>query len=109
MAKQTTVTLIDDIDGPEAVKIVNFAIDGAIYEIDLTAKNAKKLRDGIAKFVGNARSAPRAALPLHRPRGLRHSREHLQAVRDWARRSGYELSSRSRIPAAVLEEFDAAH
>ncbi|WP_257792497.1 Lsr2 family protein [Rhodococcus oxybenzonivorans] len=30
-------------------------------------------------------------------------------VREWAATSGYEVSSRGRIPAEIQEAFDAAH
>lgn len=109
MATQTFVTLIDDLDGSEAVEILVFGLDGAMYEIDLNAKNAKKLRDSAAKFVDNARRAPRPSTSRSRPTGVRHSREHLQAVRDWARRKGYDVSDKGRVPAAVMDEFEAAH
>lgn len=58
MATQTFVTLIDDLDGSEAEEAFVFGLDGATYEIDL---NAKKIRHSVAKFVDNARRAPRAS------------------------------------------------
>ena len=30
-------------------------------------------------------------------------------VREWAAQNGYTLSDRGRIPATVLEAYDAAH
>ncbi|WP_443098148.1 Lsr2 dimerization domain-containing protein, partial [Terrabacter aerolatus] len=43
MAQQKIVTLIDDLDGTEAAETVTFAIDGGIYEIDLSAKKRPRL------------------------------------------------------------------
>jgi hypothetical protein len=37
--------LIDDINGQPAYESLTFGLDGVQYEIDLTAKNAAKLRD----------------------------------------------------------------
>lgn len=37
------------------------------------------------------------------------NREHTAAVRAWARRNGYGVSDRGRIPTAVQQAFDAAH
>ncbi|NNG34987.1 Lsr2 dimerization domain-containing protein [Nakamurella aerolata] len=113
MATQTTVTLIDDIDGSEAAETVEFAIDGAAYEIDLNDKNAKKLRDAVANYVAHGRHVSRANTGVRR-RGAkaaatRNSREQLQAIRDWARRQGYEVSDRGRIAANIVEAFEAAH
>ena len=44
MAKQTTVILVDDLDGSEATEQVEFAVDGRSYEIDLSAQNSAKAR-----------------------------------------------------------------
>ena len=114
MAKHTTVTLVDDIDGSDAVETVEFALDGGSYEIDLNEKNAGKLRDALASYVAHARqvSGRRGSAGTGRSRSgrlrgaeVRHSREHLQQVRDWARRNGHQVSDRGRIPAEVLEAY----
>ena len=67
MAQQTTVTLTDDIDGGRAAETVSFGLDGRIYEIDLSKKNAAALRKALGDFtssgrrVRGARAAARAA------------------------------------------------
>ncbi len=40
----TTVQLIDDIDGSQAAETVHFAVDGRMYEIDLSTEHAESLR-----------------------------------------------------------------
>lgn len=55
MATQTTVMLVDDLDGSEADEQVQFMMDGKTYEIDLSSRNSKKLRDALAPFVAAAR------------------------------------------------------
>jgi hypothetical protein len=113
MAQKVTVQLVDDLDGTAAADIttVTFGLDGATYEIDLTPNNAAKLRNRLDDFVGAARrtggrvkrgTSPAAASPAA-------NREHTKAVRDWAKQNGYELSDRGRIPANVIEAFEAAH
>lgn len=118
MATQTTVTLIDDIDGSEAAETVEFALDGASYEIDLNEKNAKKLRDAVATFVAQGRHVSTGGAVGARRTGVRrgtkaaqvrNSREQLQAIREWARKQGYEVSDRGRIAAWITEAFDEAH
>lgn len=37
------------------------------------------------------------------------AKEELAAIRDWARRHGYEVADRGRIRSEVVEAFDAAH
>src|ERR1700740_1798494 len=67
MAKKVTVTLVDDFDGEGAAdETVEFGLDGVSYEIDLSNKNAGKLRNDLKQWVdaGGGRSiankAPRS-------------------------------------------------
>ena len=55
VAKQTTVILVDDLDGSEATEQVEFAVDGRSYEIDLSAANSAKLREALAPYISAAR------------------------------------------------------
>ena len=65
MAKTVIVKLTDDIDGDDADETVPFALDGRSYEIDLSSKNAARLREALEPFVAKARSrggpVPRSA------------------------------------------------
>ena len=52
MAKKVTVTLVDDFDGAGAAdETVEFGLDGVSYEIDLSAKNAAKLRNELKPWL----------------------------------------------------------
>ncbi len=56
MAKKVTVTLVDDFDGEgPADETVEFSIDGVNYEIDLSSKNAQKLRNDLKGWVEASR------------------------------------------------------
>jgi len=112
MAKKVTVTLVDDFDGDGAAdETVEFSLDGVSYEIDLSAKNAKKLREDLKQWIDSGRRVGgrrrgRSGGP-GRGRGS-IDREQSAAIRDWARRSGHKVSTRGRIPAEVIEAFHAA-
>ena len=111
MAKQTTVTLVDDLDGSEAEEQVAFAVDGRSYEIDLSAANSARLRDVLGPFISVARrSSGRrssvAAAPAVRPST---DREQNQAIREWAQQQGMKISERGRIPSNVLEAYHQNH
>src|SRR5688572_28642210 len=106
MAKQTIVTLVDDLDGSEAEEQVEFAVDGKSYEIDLSSSNSKKLREALAPFVaaarragGSRRRSSGSATAASRPTV---DREQNQAIREWAQQQGMKISERGRIPASVL-------
>ena len=44
-----------------------------------------------------------------RATGGRMDREQAGAIRDWARKNGHAVSDRGRIPASVVEAYEAAH
>ena len=48
MAQKVVVSLVDDLDSSEADETVEFGLDGATYEIDLSDANAATLRDRLA-------------------------------------------------------------
>ncbi|GFG71001.1 histone-like nucleoid-structuring protein Lsr2 [Mycolicibacter senuensis] len=110
MAKKVTVTLIDDFDGEGAAdETVEFGLDGVTYEIDLSSKNATKLRGDLKKWAdagrrvggrrrGRAGAGRRGAI----------DREQSAAIREWARRNGHNVSTRGRIPADIIDAFHAA-
>jgi hypothetical protein len=112
MAQKHIVQLIDDIDEGVAEETVSFALDGTNYEIDLSAKNAAKLRDALATYVAHARRAGRgggrsSGAPTRRGRPARGDREQTHAIREWARKNGYKIGEKGRIPANILEAYHA--
>ncbi len=111
MAKKVTVTLVDDFDGEgNADETVEFGLDGITYEIDLTTKNAAKLRADLKKWIDSGRRVGGRRRSRAAVAGGRGSidREQSAAIRDWARRNGHNVSTRGRIPADVIDAFHAA-
>jgi hypothetical protein len=110
MAQEVTVRLTDDLDASEAAETVSFGLDGALFDIDLSAKNAAALRKALARFVAVARKAPGPRRPVARTgkRGGPDAAVDAKAVRAWAAKRKIELSSRGRIPATVLEQYKAS-
>jgi len=53
VAKETITKLIDDIDGGMAQETVTFGLDGHLYQIDLSSKNAKRLRTELATYISH--------------------------------------------------------
>ena len=110
MAQRIVTELTDDTNGKPADETVTFGLDGREYEIDLTSKNAAALRKAFDVYVKNGRR-----ISGRRPRnsggsGSSRSRSEVdtKAVRQWAGENGYELSSRGRIPANVVEAYQSA-
>jgi hypothetical protein len=106
MAQKVTITLVDDIDGSEGAETVSFGLDGTSYEIDLSEKNAARLREALAGYVGHARKAGRAKAGRAKSTTSGPSAREL---RDWARSNGYQVSDRGRVPEEVRQAFEAAN
>ncbi|GHG59063.1 Lsr2 family protein [Sinomonas cellulolyticus] len=102
MAKTVIVETVDDLDGSPAAETVRFALDGRAYEIDLSADNAARLRQGVAEFVAAARgdrvSRPRRTVLQPQQR----------VIRDWATARGITVNARGRIPKDIVEQYMAA-
>jgi len=104
MATKVLTTLQDDIDGSDATQTIRFALDGIEYEIDVSDRNANRLRNSLSDFIAHGRKV-----------GGRRGRKptssgqvDTKAVRKWAAANGIEISSRGRIPAGVVERYKAA-
>jgi hypothetical protein len=107
VAQKTTVQLIDDLDGRQANETIRFGLDGATYEIDLSKKNAARLRDALAEYVRAGRRLPggrRGGRPKATTVGASS-----RTIRKWARAKGLKVTDRGRIPASVVEQFNAEH
>jgi len=109
MAQKVEVLLVDDIDGGEADETVTFSLDGTSYEIDLSKENAAKLREGLEPFVAHARRARKPAGRGGRATRTAGSRERSAEIREWAKSRGIKVNERGRIPANVIEQYEAAH
>jgi hypothetical protein len=112
VAQKVTVQLLDDLDGTQSndISTVTFGLDGVSYEIDLTEANADNLRKALEGFVSHARrTGGRIKRGTSSTRaGSATSHEQAQAIREWARKNGHEVSDRGRIPASIVEAFEAA-
>lgn len=112
MAKQTLVQIVDDLDGTVVNEgegeTISFALRGVEYEIDLKNANVDKFDKALAKYVEVAtRVGGRKRTKVATGRG--GDKSQMQAIRQWARENGWEVSDRGRIPQDVVEAFDEAH
>ncbi|QVQ50963.1 Lsr2 family protein [Spiractinospora alimapuensis] len=108
MAQKVQVLLVDDLDGGEAEETVQFAVDGSAYEIDLSGKNAAKLRETLAPYVEVARKAQTSKGRRGRLQRSQPSRERSAEIRKWAKEHGKQVNERGRIPQSIVAEYEAA-
>ena len=106
MAQKVSIALEDDLDGGPAAETVRFGLGSAEYEIDLSKKNARAFRKGLSQFVEHARKAGRA--PSRRAARTSANRQRSGDIRAWAKTHGIKLSDRGRIPASVVQQYEAA-
>jgi hypothetical protein len=117
MARQTTVTVTDDLDGSANAKDVTFGWDGTWWTIDLSAKNRATLEKALKPYLAKATKVSARAT---RSSGSRRrsssaasrrgsSRADLAQVRAWARSNGHDVSDRGRVSLAIQQAYDAAH
>jgi len=113
MARRIVHQLVDDLDGSVLDagegETVLFSLDGIAYEIDLTEDNAAALRGALEPYVAAARSISSRsnASGAARPR-RRAGQQDVGAIRQWARDNGHQVSERGRVPASVIEAYEAA-
>lgn len=114
MARKIVHQLVDDLDGtvlePGEGETVLFALDGKSYEIDLTADNAQALRDAFAPYISAARRMSSGSSGANSTRGRRRGGQtDYGPIREWAKKNGFTVSERGRVPAAIIEAYEAAN
>ena len=99
MAKQTTVTVTDDLDGSANAKEVTFSLNGESWTIDLSAKNRnaleKALKPYIAKATKQGRRRPAASSRKTAARGPRRDLAQVRLGRATVRRPTSRRPSRT--------------
>jgi hypothetical protein len=114
MATQTTVLLIDDLDGKDADQTVTFAVDGVEYEIDLHSKNATAMRKAFEPYtnagrrIGGRKGAAKPTSKITQLPDVRPSltKQERASIRKFAAANGYgEVSTRGRIANAIQKAW----
>jgi len=98
----------------EDVETVLFNAEGTNYEIDLSAANAERLRAKLARFVDAAHPVKPPAAAAAKRRGaakasVTSTKQQTQEIREWAKQAGLQVSSRGRISAAIVDQYNSTH
>lgn len=106
---------IDDIDGTVLTEYetVTFSVDGTTYEFDTSIERAEEFRNGLQQYIEKSRQIVNGNVVTRKRVATvgqdRPSAEQSRAIRDWARANGHDVSNRGRVPAPIVEAFEAAH
>jgi len=110
MARKITTTVVCDLphDGEVVSKeTVSFSFEGTAYEIDVCTAHGKELHDKFSAYTDHARRAGTGGRRRRARTGP--GRERSAEIRAWARQRGHKVSERGRIPATIIQEYEAAH
>jgi Lsr2 len=111
VAKRTIHVLVDDLDGGEAEETVKFSIDGIQYEIDLSKKNANKMREALAPYISAGTKVGRGGVLAGGRSASRAraggDRDQNRAIREWAQSKGIKVSDRGRIKQEIVDRYNA--
>lgn len=113
MAKRVVHQLIDDIDGTVLAdgegRSVRFSLDGTMWEIDLASKNVDALRAALQPYIDAGRRVTAGGSSVSSSRKRSSATVDAARIRAWAAENGHTVSERGRVPASVIEAFNAAH
>lgn len=124
MARETIITLVDDLDGStdDVQNVTFYDANGKRHKIDLSKENREELAriqaavtDMLAGLVESAqpdkgnRPGKGDRPKPDKPSRTRGDRDELRAIREWARENGHQVSDRGRIAKPVREAYQAAH
>lgn len=106
MAQQVQTIFIDDIDGGDADGTVRFGLDGAEYEIDLSAAHSEELRNALGTYIEHGRKIAGTARRTSRGTGRRAAGGADTAkIREWAKEQGIDVKERGRIPGDIIDRY----
>jgi uncharacterized membrane protein len=117
VAHRTIVQLTDDLDGKSIPDgkggTVRFSLDRQDYEIDLSDKNAKAMREALRPYLQAARRAGGTTRGGRRRAGRSANGQSRgydpKTVRAWAESQGIEVSQRGRVSADLVAKFQEAN
>ncbi len=114
MARRIVHQLVDDIDGSVLEvgegETVHFSLNGTSYEIDLNSDHVEELLRAFEPYIAAGRRAGSSGAARTTPSRKRAGRDPKAGeIRAWATAHGHTVSERGRIPAPVVEAYNAAN
>ncbi|NEA18981.1 histone-like nucleoid-structuring protein Lsr2 [Streptomyces halstedii] len=97
-----------DLSGKPDAATATFGLGDTWYEVDLTPEERKKLEEALEPYLKVGRKARQAA-PTKKRVVPKTTIEERDVIRAWAKKNGYELAERGRIPRKIMKAYDEAH
>ncbi len=117
MVKKVVELLLCDLDDGDvpAEQTVHFGLHGKSYVLDMCAGHLGGIEEVMAPYVEAAQAHRRSAGSgsRSRRRGARSARAATagssREIRAWAAGQGLTVNTRGRIPAPIVQQYQAAH
>lgn len=112
MAQRVITQFVSDLSGDEIKDggdSIKFSYRGIDYTIDLTPKEAAGFDKAIGMYVEHAQRVGGRRSSGTSSRGAKTDRSQLQAMREWARKNGYDVSDRGRISQEIQDAYHKAN
>ncbi|MFE7117642.1 Lsr2 family protein [Streptomyces sp. NPDC057654] len=109
MAQKIITIYTDDLTGEESSEAAThvLALDGKTYEIDLAPASYEKLMKALAPFTEAGRKTSSRTGKPRKVAATSSGSGDTAAIRAWAKKNGYEVNDRGRVPASVKEAYEA--
>lgn len=99
---QTIVTVESDLSGEAEASTRTFAIEGVVYEIDLTEVEHADFKELFAKYISAGRESRPPAVPKMTP-------AEREEIRAWLLAKGIEVAHFGRLSKRALKAWNEAH
>ncbi|RAN78026.1 hypothetical protein B5P43_18515 [Bacillus sp. SRB_336] len=113
MAKEIFYKVVSDLSKDVLeegdVQTVQLGWKGSTYELDLSNAEASELTELIETYTKAGRKVTRSARNATGTSAPKSNREELQAIREWAKGNGYDVSERGRIKQEVQDAYRSAN
>lgn len=116
MTKEVIIQLRDDFDGElgDDVETREFAVEGVVYEIELSVRNYNKFLDSVEPYRMHARPQRRKKTQKKQQQQAAKTVRVAPSVsetdiRQWALANDVDVGVRGRLPAAVKDQYRVAH
>lgn len=114
MGRKEVIQYFDDISGDalteSEVNVVSFAYKGTNYQIDLSETHLEEFEKALEPYISRARRVVAAPTSTRRRNSSgKYAGVETKKVRAWAKEQGIEVSSRGKLPIALIESYKKAH
>ncbi|MFF4283645.1 Lsr2 family protein [Streptomyces kronopolitis] len=110
MAQKIVTVYTDDLTGEESQEAAThtFTLNGVSYEIDLGPDSYEQMLEAFSPFIRAGRKTGRVRSRVAN-RSTKGTGEETAEIRAWAKKNGFKVNDRGRVPVDIKEAYEKAH